>query len=463
MIKKNQKIINCLVSVFEFIVVACVYLFTYFFRFESGIFPSIDHLPFESYIKLLTLILPLLLILQYAFSMYKPMRNKKFIVEVVAILKSNSVLFVVLISILFFTKNIDISRTYLLIFTLFNIISQITLRGCYRFAIKLVRIKGYNVKHIVIVGVCDLTDEYVKQISGHNEYGYIIEGYFDDNINEYNNIPYLGKLNMLQEFLNMNKIDEVIISLNLSEYECLPAILTVCETEGVKSFMLPVYSKYVSAKSEIEYINDVPIINTRQIPLDNLLNSAVKRAFDIVISFALLVMLSPVFLICSILVKATSKGEIIFSNIRVGKNKEEFKIYKFRTMKKQPTSQSDVTWTVENDKRVTKVGKFLRKTSIDELPQLINVLKGEMSLIGPRPERPFFVEKFKDEIPKYMVKHFVRPGITGLAQVKGFRGDTSIKKRIEWDIYYIENWSILLDIQIFFLTFKEIFKGENAY
>ena len=174
-------------------------------------------------------------------------------------------------------------------------------------------------------------------------------------------------------------------------------------------------------------------------------------------------MTSPLLLIVAILIRATSKGPIIFSQERIGQHNHAFKMYKFRTMYVQDTTEEKKGWTTKNDPRVTKVGRILRKTSIDELPQLFNVLKGDMSLVGPRPERPFFVEKFKEEIPRYMIKHQVRPGLTGWAQINGYRGDTSIRKRIEYDIYYIENWSMSFDFKIMFLTIFRGFINENAY
>ena len=184
---------------------------------------------------------------------------------------------------------------------------------------------------------------------------------------------------------------------------------------------------------------------------------------DIFGSLCGLIVTSPLLLIVAILIRATSKGPIIFSQERIGQHNHAFKMYKFRTMYVQDTTEEKKGWTTKNDPRVTKVGRILRKTSIDELPQLFNILIGDMSLVGPRPERPQYVEKFKEEIPRYMIKHQVRPGLTGWAQINGYRGDTSIRKRIEYDIYYIENWSMSFDFKIMFLTIFRGFINENAY
>ena len=188
-----------------------------------------------------------------------------------------------------------------------------------------------------------------------------------------------------------------------------------------------------------------------------------KRVLDVIMAVTLLILLSPLLVVIAVAVRFDSRGPVLFRQKRLGKGQKCFTMYKFRSMVVQDASKEKNGWTVKNDPRVTPVGKFIRKTSIDELPQLINILKGDMSLIGPRPERPQFVEKFKEEIPRYMIKHQVRPGLTGWAQVTGLRGDTSIQKRIEYDLYYIENWTLGFDIKILFLTFFKGFINKNAY
>ena len=205
------------------------------------------------------------------------------------------------------------------------------------------------------------------------------------------------------------------------------------------------------------------MINIRHVPLNNALNKFVKRAVDIFGAIVAIILFSPVMLVASVLIKLTAPGPLIFKQERIGLQNKPFYMYKFRSMIVQKESEEKKGWTTKDDPRVTPVGKFIRKTSIDELPQLFNVLKGDMSLVGPRPERPLFVEKFKEEIPRYMIKHQVRPGLTGWAQVNGYRGDTSIRKRIECDLYYIENWTLGLDFKIILLTFLKGFINKNAY
>ena len=207
----------------------------------------------------------------------------------------------------------------------------------------------------------------------------------------------------------------------------------------------------------------LPVINIRHVPLTNTFNAMIKRIVDIGGSIFAIILFSPIMLITAIAIKLTSPGPLIYKQERVGLHNQTFQMYKFRSMEVQDPSIEKKGWTIKNDPRVTPIGKIIRSTSIDELPQLFNILKGDMSLVGPRPERPFFVEKFREEIPRYMVKHQVRPGLTGWAQINGYRGDTSIRKRIEHDLYYIENWTLGLDFKIIFLTFFKGFINKNAY
>ncbi len=213
------------------------------------------------------------------------------------------------------------------------------------------------------------------------------------------------------------------------------------------------------ARPQIDSINGLPLINLRRIPLDNLGNAFLKRSMDIVGALALILLTSPIMLLTAVGVRLSSPGPVIFKQKRVGLNKREFYMYKFRSMRLNDSA--DTGWSTQRDDRKTRFGAFIRKFSIDELPQFFNVLKGDMSLVGPRPEVPYYVEQFKEEVPLYMVKHQVRPGITGWAQVNGLRGDTSIEERIRHDVYYIENWTLLFDIKILFMTLLKGIKNQE--
>ncbi len=263
--------------------------------------------------------------------------------------------------------------------------------------------------------------------------------------------------------LPQNKLDEIAITLSLKDYDNLEHIVDLCEKSGVHTKFIPDYNSLFPSRPYTEDLMGLPVINIRYVPLSNTLNWCAKRVMDILVALVGVVVSLPVMVFAAIAVKCTSRGPIIFKQERIGLHNKPFRMYKFRTMEVQKPSQEAKGWTKKNDPRVTKVGKFLRRTSIDELPQLFNILKGDMSVVGPRPERPQFVEQFKEEIPRYMVKHQVRPGLTGWAQINGYRGDTSIKRRIEYDIFYIENWTMSFDVKIMFLTIFKGFINKNAY
>ena len=254
-----------------------------------------------------------------------------------------------------------------------------------------------------------------------------------------------------------------MITLGLAEYHKLERIVGMCEKSGVHTKFIPDYNNVIPTKPYTEDIQGLPVINIRRVPLHDPLNRFMKRGVDIFGATVALILFSPVMIGTMIAIKVSSPGPLIFKQERVGLKNKPFMMYKFRSMVVQTEEEEKKGWTTKNDPRVTRVGKFIRKTSIDELPQLFNVFKGDMSLIGPRPERTQFVEQFKEEIPRYMVKHQVRPGLTGWAQVNGYRGDTSIRKRIELDLFYIENWSVSFDIRILFLTVFKGFVNKNAY
>ena len=254
-----------------------------------------------------------------------------------------------------------------------------------------------------------------------------------------------------------------MITLGLNEYDKLEHIVAVCEKSGVHTKFVPDYNNIIPTRPFTEDLVGLPVVHIRHVPLTDSFNATIKRIFDIVGSVLALIVFSPVMLLTYLAVRLSSPGPVIFRQERVGLHNRAFAMYKFRSMRVQRPGEEKKEWTKAGDSRVTKVGRLIRKTSLDELPQLVNVLKGDMSLVGPRPERPFFVEKFREEIPRYMVKHQVRPGMTGWAQVNGYRGDTSIRKRIDYDLYYIENWTVGFDIKILFLTVVHGFINKNAY
>jgi len=381
------------------------------------------------------------------------------------IIKSNIVGFIIVLSILFFQKEIDYSRLMLIVFSSINIILLTFERGLLRLILRNFRRKGFNLKYILIIGAGTLGVEFAQKIFNNPELGYVIIGFLDDEKeNEVlNGKKVLGKIEDLDGILKIHRLDEVIIAIKLEEYKSISKIILKCEKNGIKAQIIPAYQEFLPTKPCVSYLDEMSLINVRYIPLDEPLNNLVKRIFDIIFAMFAILITSPLMIFVSILIKITSPGPIIFRQERVGLNRKNFVMYKFRSMKMQKDEEEVTMWTKEKDPRKTLVGRFIRKTSIDELPQFFNVLKGDMSIVGPRPERPYFVEKFKDDIPKYMVKHQVRPGITGYAQANGWRGDTSIIKRIEHDIYYIENWTFGFDIQIILKTIIVGLISKNAY
>jgi Undecaprenyl-phosphate glucose phosphotransferase len=269
---------------------------------------------------------------------------------------------------------------------------------------------------------------------------------------------YLGKVERFSEIARSAVIDEVIIALPLRMEKVIIEMVERCDYEGIRVRIVPDFFRVIRNRAVLDRLGDIPFIGIRTEPLSLLKNRVLKRTFDIVFSLTALILLSPIFAIIAIIIKATSKGPVFFKQERMGANNVEFEIYKFRSMTVQAKEHSDTIWTTANDSRVTKIGNIMRKTNLDELAQFWNVLIGNMSVVGPRPEREHFVEQFKEEIHNYKVRHLVKSGITGWAQVNGWRGDTSIKKRVEHDIYYIENWSFWLDLKIIGLT---LFGGQT--
>ncbi len=344
--------------------------------------------------------------------------------------------------------------------------AETVLRNDIRYVLRDMRRRGFNQKHILLVGYSRAAEEYIDRIIANPQWGYTIQGILDDEVQaktEYKGIPVIGEISSLMPILLENHLDEIAITLGLGEYYRLEEIVSLCEKSGVHTKFIPDYNNIIPTKPYTEDILGLPVINIRHVPLTNNFLAVLKRLIDIVGSVCGLVVASPVMLLACMMIKLTSPGPLIYKQERVGLHNKIFQMYKFRSMEVQKESEEKKAWTTKDDPRVTGIGKLMRRTSIDELPQLFNILRGDMSLVGPRPERPFFVEKFREEIPRYMVKHQVRPGLTGWAQVNGYRGDTSIRKRIEYDLYYIENWTLGFDVKILVLTIFKGFVNKNAY
>ena len=456
MIKENQSLLNKFNAISDIIILFISMSFAYLIRFY--IFPTnTEYIKLITYIKFSVIIIPINLIIFNFFNLYHSFRTTTFIKECTQIIKANAILTAILLSLLFSFRLVDISRWVIIIFYFVNITLIVTKRFILRKTLSSFRLKGLNLKHVIIAGGGQVANEYLDVIKSNKNYGYNYSGYVANN-SDFKGEK-LGDYDDLYDILNRSKPDEVVCALDISDAKFLENVVSDCERSGTKISIIPFCYKYIPSQPYIDQIGNIPLINIRRIPLDNWGNAFAKRALDILGSLALIILTSPIMLTTTIITKCTSKGPVIFKQKRVGLNKKIFTMYKFRSMK--VNSEEETGWSTNSDPRKTKFGSFIRKFSIDELPQFFNVLKGDMSLVGPRPELPLFVENFKNEIPLYMVKHQVKPGITGHAQVNGYRGDTSIKKRIDFDIYYIENWNILLDISILFKTAFKGFKNNE--
>lgn len=444
------------------------FMLAYFFKFYvlnngpgSGVLSAIE------YFRLLVFIVPVYVLIYYSCDVYAPKRTVRRRFEIFGIVKANTIGIMALIILLYMIiREINVSRSVMAFFYVFDIFITSCFRLTLRKGLRTIRSKGYNLKHLLLVGYSRAAEEYIDRLTDNPQWGYAAVGILDNNIpagTVYRGVKVLGSLGNLEIILPENKLDEIAITLSLKDYDYLETIVGICEKSGVHTKFIPDYNSMIPSKPYTEDLMGLPVINIRYVPLTNTGNKFIKRTMDIVGSVCGIVITSPIMLLAALLVKATSPGPVIFRQERVGLHNRTFYMYKFRSMEQQKPKDEKKAWTVRNDPRVTKVGKLLRRTSLDELPQLFNILKGEMSLVGPRPERPLFVEKFKEEIPRYMVKHQVRPGLTGWAQVNGLRGDTSIRKRVDYDIYYIENWTPGFDIKIIFMTFFTGFVNKNAY
>ena len=430
-------------------IIGATYFFSWYLRFKSGFFvQDVGVLPAKTYFSALFLIIPGYLLLYSIFQLYMPRRVKSYRKELMDIIRANGIGFMIFILVLYFIKQEHFSRQMLCIFFFINISLEFASRYLIRTILWKMRKQGLNQKHILMIGESQMAEQYMDRLRENPKWGYQVFAHLKDE-------------EKLERILEGNELDEVVIALRAEDYGKLERIVDVCEKAGVHTKMIPDFGNVISTRPYIEDVQGIPVIHVRRVPLNIMRNRAAKRAVDLIGATVAIILFSPVMLLTVLVVALTEEGSVIYRQERVGLHNQVFYMYKFRSMIMQDEEKEKAEWSTRNDPRITPVGKLIRRTSRDELPQLFNVLKGEMSLVGPRPERPQFVQKFRDEIPRYMVKHQVRPGMTGWAQINGYRGDTSIEKRIEYDLYYIENWTMVFDMKILILTiFKGFFDGR---
>ena len=455
MIRRNQRLLNFFNVLTDALILLAALPVAFWVRFDL-LLDGIPSVPLTEYLWLNLWLTVIQLVLFAIFGLYGSFRHTQLRRELPRLWQACLIGLALLFSWLFVGYGTHYSRLTWGIFSLLSITALSLKRALLRGVLRRFRQEGYNQKWVLLVGSGEVARRYCQALSADPALGYRVAGYVAAGPGQLPwEVPNLGTLEDLDQVLTEQRPDEVVSALELYEFHLTPQIMAACDKAGLRLSIIPPYAKFMHSQPHFDEINGIPLMSVRQVPLDFFVHAFCKRAMDIVGSAILLVLASPAMLFCAIGVKLSSPGPVIFKQQRVGKDQKLFDMYKFRSMRLNDSQDSG--WSTARDDRRTGFGSFIRKCSLDELPQFWNVLKGDMSLVGPRPEVPHFVEQFKEEIPRYMVKHQVRPGITGWAQVNDFRGDTSIQGRIECDIYYIEHWSILFDIQILFMT---LFKGK---
>lgn len=463
MIKKHQRFLNIMQVSLDALSLLMAYTGSILLKLSWDKLNPADY----KYIVGPLWMVPVLLVTYYFMDVYSPMRSRMYRKEVLIITRAHFAGIFLVFSVLFLHKSQEFSREVALLFAAFGLLFVLLERYVIRSTLRNLREKGYNQKHMLIIGAGPVGMEFARKVRAHRDFGYKVVGFLDDDEAKQDNSvvgkPVMGGCAILPQLLENHAFDEVVVALPLNAFAKYAGIVDECEKAGVRIRIIPDYNNFFPGRPKIEDFDGIPLLNVRMIPLDDPFNRFVKRVFDISVSALAILITAPVMIFIALGIKLTSPGPEFFRQQRVGLNNRPFDMLKFRTMRVATDNSAATVWTTVNDPRKTKLGNFLRKTSLDELPQFFNVLFGSMSVVGPRPERPFFVDKFKHSIPKYMVKHQVKPGITGWAQVKGWRGDTSIEKRIDCDIYYIENWDLLFDIKIMFMTVLKGLINKNAY
>ena len=388
-------------------------------------------------------------VLLYLFHLYRPVHQLTIVRELSSVFLLGMLSVLALGTVLYVLRLEEFSRLALAIFTLIFTASLCLKRYCWHRISHKRFLQGIGVQRVILVGSSEVARDYWKDIREYPQYGRKVIGYIGRDP-QANFGDYLGELERIEEILEKVACDEVVVALEPADAGHIQAVLNAAGKEGLRVSMIPFYRAYFPQHPTIESVGHSVIIDLRATPLDNLALAALKRTFDFFGSVFLLVLFSPLMLVTAVIVKLESPGPIFFRQTRVGLNKKEFTMLKFRSMR--VNAEENTGWTTGADPRRTRFGSFIRKYSIDELPQLFNTLKGDMSLVGPRPEIPYYTQQFKETVPLYLVRQQVRPGMTGWAQVHGLRGDTSIESRVRYDIWYIENWTFWLDIRILFLT-----------
>ena len=449
MIKRNQSMLNALNLISDGVLTLLSYVCALWLRFEVLGGRQTLQLTSPRLVALIFGYCILIVLVYYALGLYGYGRLRRRREEGLCILLVNGLGTLALMATFYVVRIVDFSRLMLILFWLISSVAVVLKRTLLRGALSYYRSRGYNLKHVIVIGCGHLARQYARDIRSNPQMGFSIMGYIgcekQDDLGKY-----LGDYTQVEAILEANSPDEVIVALDPQDIAVMPDILAAADKEGVRLSLIPFFNDYIPRTPTITAVGRTKLIDMRDTPLDDLGWAMVKRAMDIAISLCLILLFSPVMLAVAVGVKLSSPGPVLFRQERIGKNKKPFQMLKFRSMR--ITGTEDTGWSTDSDPRKTRFGSFIRKFSLDELPQFFNVLRGDMSIVGPRPEVPYHVRHFKEEIPLYLLRQQVRPGITGWAQVNGLRGDTSIEERVKYDLWYIENWSIWLDVKIMLRT-----------
>ncbi len=464
MLRERSPYLNGLRRIVDLLLLTLCFLIAYALRFTFFPLPEAMEEPpsLEHYLPNLLLLLFLWLIIAQAFGLYSSKRLQTG-VDVRTIVLSLLFTLFFYASAGFLFKSFDVSRLMLMIFAPLGIGAVMLWHFLLRYT--LLRWFGIHRRNILVIGAGPTARRFADEIDGRREIGYQVIGFLDDSVEKTDDLPkpLLGRVAEIGRVLNEFTVERVVVALGIKESQNLEQVVRECEYAGIEVNIIPDLFPFIHPRTKVLDFNGIPLIGVRPNPVDTWQYVYLKRAFDLVFSSLLLLLSAPLMIVIILAIKLTSRGPVFFVQKRLGTQGRPFNMYKFRTMAVEFQPESDTRWTTPDDERVTPVGRFLRRTSLDELPQFWNVLKGDMSVVGPRPERPYFVEKFRRNIPEYMIRHQVKTGLTGWAQVNGLRGDTSIERRIQYDLFYIENWSFSFDLRIILMTVMKGLFNPNAY
>ena len=460
MLYRHSEVFRTIMGAADGALIALAWLAAYAIRFDSGLATPLGIPAPEPYLYALALIVPLFLLLFRSNGLYEARRMDSSLGEVAAIVRSTAMALVLLTAITFFARNYSYSRGVLGLFAVMAPLAVIALRSTIRMALRRLRLRGMNLRYVLVVGSGSVAENVVSRIVGRPDAGLRMIGVVADGAigGAVAGVPLIGGYSELKSILSASRVDQVIIALSRHESERFEKVAAELSDEVVNVKIVPDLLHGFNLRSSVESFDGIPVIGMQETALFGWAALG-KRTFDLLGSASLICALSPLLVGLGVGVLVSSGRPIFYRQSRMGHDGRVFEMLKFRSMK-QDAEQEGPGWTTDDDPRRTRFGRWMRRNSFDELPQLFNVLRGDMSLVGPRPEQPTYIENFRREIPGYMLRHKVRAGMTGWAQVHGWRGDTSIHERVEHDLYYIQKWSFLLDVRILVMTLS---RGGRGY